>query len=577
MIQNLKSTIGVPATVTKTTKYDELTHKLRINQGSMPNLNDMQAHGTIEHNRYYQTEQHNISMESHADFREFESKTEFCAQSSQLNFEVISPGKSSQGNSRANSPVRSKQLLNVKFADKSPASSKVQSPLHLSPTMRRIQEEPDFKPVSPKKSVFQLTFSPPRKSISAETIRRETFVVPKSGRGIRATTWKQQQSHLFKVPKELKLTASTPRLSSQSQSLHSSNSSICSTSSMPPITSGRLYNENIVIPRSDPFSATTTQDPFLSSTLYLDERKLDSIEKAYVKWLNALVTVPADLETDQNEKIDVGKLFSDVQNKELTIAQTKEVVCSKYYLSRLDNLRSSAVRFYQSDEIATTLVKLTNAVNSDRDPLGVKNERPIYLDLVLQRSLLELLLCYNPLWLRIGLEIVFNVQLNLASNHDILGLTRFIVTRMFKSQYILDKMAKLPSKRNELLLQMRRHTVKHLLFVLYFLDRAKEHRLIKQNPCLFMRRAPYKDSNDILKKLASLVLSNYGDVMRLMKRYDFVLTHKQTVIDEYDYAFKNLAVDLRDGVRLTKVMEIILMRDDLVNRVRVPGKLTEMR
>lgn len=542
----------------------------------MPNLNDLHVHGVIEHNRYFrqQTFEHqNVSLESHADFREFESKTEFCAQSSQLNFEVISPGKSSQGNSRASSPVRSKQLLNVKFGDNSPANSKIQSPLHLSPTMRRIQEEPEFKPVSPKKSVFQLTFSPPRKSMSAETIRRETFVVPKNGRGIRASTWKQQQSQLFKVPQDLKLTTSTPKLSSQS--LHSvSNSSIGSTSSLPPITTGRLYNENIAIPRSDPFSATTTRDPFLSSTLYLDERKLDSIEKAYVKWLNALVTIPADLETDKNEKIDVGKLFSDVQNKELTIAQTKEVVCSKYYLSRLDNLRSSAIRFYQSDEIASTLVKITNAVNSDKDPLGVKNERPIHLDLVLQRSLLELLLCFNPLWLRIGLEIVFNVQLNLTSNHDILGLTRFIITRMFKSQYLLDKLGKVPSRKNELLLQLRRHTVKHLLFVVYFLDRAKENRLIKQNPCLFVRRAPYKDSNDILKKLASLVLSNYGDVMRLMKRYDFVLTHKQTVIDEYDYAFKNLAVDLRDGVRLTKVMEIILMRDDLVNRVRVPGKLT---
>jgi abnormal spindle-like microcephaly-associated protein len=288
--------------------------------------------------------------------------------------------------------------------------------------------------------------------------------------------------------------------------------------------------------------------------------------------LNALVTIPADLESDKNEKIDVGKLFSDVQCKELSIAQTKEVVASKYYTSRLDSLRSAAIRLIQSQEITSVLTKITVAVNSDKDPLGVKNERPIHLDLVLQRSLLELLLCYNPLWLRISLEVVFNVQLNLTSNHDILGMTRFIVSRMFKDQYILDKMGRLPSRRNEMLLQLRRHTVKHLLFILYFLDRAKENRLIKQNPCLFVRRAPYKESNDILKKLASLVLSNYGDVMRHMKRYDFVLTHKQTVIDEFDYAFKNLAIDLRDGVRLTKVMEIILMRDDLVNKVRVPGK-----
>jgi hypothetical protein len=45
-------------------------------------------------------------------------------------------------------------------------------------------------------------------------------------------------------------------------------------------------------------------------------------------------------------------------------------------------------------------------------------------------------------------------------------------------------------------------------------------------------------------------------------------------LDEYDFAFKNLAIDLRDGVRLTKVMEVILLRDDLVKKVRVPGRLT---
>jgi abnormal spindle-like microcephaly-associated protein len=553
-----------------TENSDYESRKLKINQGSMPNLNDINTvHGAIEHNRYYRQnsapDNQNVSIESHADFRE----TEFCAQSSQLNIDPESPEK----RSRPSSPIMSKHLLHVQFSD-NVRSKQVQSPLHLSPTMKRIQEDPEFKPISPKKSVFQMTFSPPRKSMSAETLRRETFVVPRQGRQIRATTWKQQQNkEIFKVPKELKLTSSAaPRLSTQS--LHSiSNSSISSTASMPSnLTSGRLYNENILMPNNDPFSATTTQDPFLSSTMYLNDKKLDSIEKAYIKWLNALVTIPADLESDKNEKIDVGKLFSDVQCKELSIAQTKEVVASKYYTSRLDSLRSAAIRLIQSQEITSVLTKITVAVNSDKDPLGVKNERPIHLDLVLQRSLLELLLCYNPLWLRISLEVVFNVQLNLTSNHDILGMTRFIVSRMFKDQYILDKMGRLPSRRNEMLLQLRRHTVKHLLFILYFLDRAKENRLIKQNPCLFVRRAPYKESNDILKKLASLVLSNYGDVMRHMKRYDFVLTHKQTVIDEFDYAFKNLAIDLRDGVRLTKVMEIILMRDDLVNKVRVPGK-----
>ena len=292
-----------------------------------------------------------------------------------------------------------------------------------------------------------------------------------------------------------------------------------------------------------------------------------------MKWLNALVTIPPDLETDRNEKIDIGKLFNDVQTKELTIAPTKEAVCSKYYTSRLDSLRMAAVRLFHSEIISNPLNKITVVMNSEKsNRLDIKADRHIHLDLVLQRSLLELLLSYNPLWLRIGIEVVFNVQLNLTSNHDLYGMTRFIINNMFKSQYLAEKYSKF-SQQKEYLDKLRKHTVKNFLFVIFFLDRAKESRLIKQNPCLFVRRAPFKDSNEILKKFASLVLANYGDIIRMLRRFDFILTHKQTVIDEYDFAFKNLAVDLRDGVRLTKVMEIILMRDDLVQKVRVPGKL----
>lgn len=281
------------------------------------------------------------------------------------------------------------------------------------------------------------------------------------------------------------------------------------------------------------------------------------------------MTIPADLEADKNEKIDIAKLFTEVQSKELKLAQTKEVVCSSYYLSRLDLLRSDAIKFYQTKEISLPLNKLT--ANIEKKQLEVKSDRNIHLDLVLQRGLLELLLCYNPLWLRIGLEVVFNVRLNLQSNKDILGMTRFIITNMFKSPYLEQKYYGKYSQQEKYLDALRKHTAKNFLFILFFLDRAKNHRLIKQNPCLFVKQAPYKESLEILKKFASLVLANYGDIVRYLKRLDYVLTHKQTYIDEFDYAFKNLAVDLRDGVRLVKVMEIILMRDDLTKVVRAPA------
>lgn len=562
-----------------TKEREKNVRQLKANQGSMPNLNEMnESVGCIEHNRYFRrevNERQNLSTESvvsNADFRE----TEICAQSSRYNLhELESPSRPAP---KSKSPVQDKMIKTVRMHDDSPKSS------HQSPTMRRIQQDPELKKtLQPKELV--MTFSPPaRNKLSdefREMQRRETFDIPIRGRQIRATTWKQQQNlELFAVPRAPRESGvrTVPLLSQSLHSLSSSSlTSANSTCSIPAkLTNGRLYNENHInaYAKKDPFSATTTIDPFLSSTMYLDEQTLDNIEKTYKKWLNALVTIPADLEADRNEKVDVGKLFNEVQSKELTLAPTKELVCSRYYTARLDSLRNSAVNYFHSLEIAGPLNKLTVVIN-EKNKLDIKADRDIHLDLVLQRSLLELLLCYNPLWLRIGLEVVFNVQLNLTSNHDLYGMTRFIITNMFKSQYLAEKYSKF-SQQKEYLDKLRKHTVKSFLFIIFFLDRAKEHRLIKQNPCLFVKRAPYKESAEILKKFSSLVLANYGDIIRTLRRFDYILTHKQTVIDEFDYAFKNLAIDLRDGVRLTKVMEIILMRDDLVQRVRVPGEVLNL-
>ena len=43
--------------------------------------------------------------------------------------------------------------------------------------------------------------------------------------------------------------------------------------------------------------------------------------------------------------------------------------------------------------------------------------------------MLELLMCYNPIWLRIGLETVFGEIILIESNDDITGLSRFIINK----------------------------------------------------------------------------------------------------------------------------------------------------
>jgi len=54
-------------------------------------------------------------------------------------------------------------------------------------------------------------------------------------------------------------------------------------------------------------------------------------------------------------------------------------------------------------------------------------------------------------------------------------------------------------------------------------------------------------------------LRGEGDITRHLSYLGYTVTHVQTVLDEYDYAVSNLAVDLRDGLKLTSVPAAVLV------------------
>lgn len=175
------------------------------------------------------------------------------------------------------------------------------------------------------------------------------------------------------------------------------------------------------------------------------------------------------------------------------------------------------------------------------------------------------------MWLRIGLEVTFGEIIHLQSNSDIHGLSMFILNRLFKDKDLELRHNRAYAYSTEYTDYIKAFTLQKFLFLLLFLNKAKEVKLIKHNPCLFIKSSPYKELRDILLKFSSELIANVGDITRDLKRLGFVLTHKQNFIEEFDYAFNNLAIDLRDGIRITKVTEIICLRDDLTSKLRVPA------
>jgi len=59
----------------------------------------------------------------------------------------------------------------------------------------------------------------------------------------------------------------------------------------------------------------------------------------------------------------------------------------------------------------------------------------------IKQRVVDLLLSYNPLWLRIGLETIYGEVLNVHGNTDIMGLSRFILGRLLACPDIASQFA----------------------------------------------------------------------------------------------------------------------------------------
>lgn len=318
----------------------------------------------------------------------------------------------------------------------------------------------------------------------------------------------------------------------------------------------------------DAFAASTTVDPFLAASMYLDQQCIERHEAEFKRWLNALVTIPDDL-PEQPQTVDFGQLFHSVRHRDIGVAQTKEVVSANHFTRyRLDGLRRTAIALYTSDELSVPLAKLV--VQIERKLIAIR-DRDLHVDVVLQRQLLELLLGFNPLWLRLGLEITFGEQIAMRHSGDLMALSAFMVRRLFRDRHLDERTTALQKRQPEYAEGQRKFALKKMLTLFVFIDTAKRKRLVKHNPCLFVLGAELKDMRSVLMRFASSHIANLGDIQKDLRRIGIVLSHKQTYLDEFDYAFRNLAVDLRDGVRLSRLMEILLLRDDLMDRLRVPA------
>ena len=102
----------------------------------------------------------------------------------------------------------------------------------------------------------------------------------------------------------------------------------------------------------------------------------------------------------------------------------------------------------------------------------------------------------------------------------------------------------------------RRRTILRSLMILFILDKSKELQLVNGN--LFLRTSNLKSTEAFLKEISRLLLPCIGDIIRPLGRLGFRASHVQYPLCDYEYRFDSLATAFRDGIRLTRLVELLL-------------------
>lgn len=105
-----------------------------------------------------------------------------------------------------------------------------------------------------------------------------------------------------------------------------------------------------------------------------------------------------------------------------------------------------------------------------------------------------------------------------------------------------------------------RRTMLRSLMLIKLLDAVKANQGLPQTANLFQLGSVSKNSISVVQRLMRMISPSVGDPVRPLSHLGFSVSHCQYPLEEYDYEIRNLAVDLRDGVRITRLVELLLYR-----------------
>ncbi|KAK5102262.1 hypothetical protein LTR70_000048 [Exophiala xenobiotica] len=174
---------------------------------------------------------------------------------------------------------------------------------------------------------------------------------------------------------------------------------------------------------------------------------------------------------------------------------------------------------------------------------------------------------YDNNLLKVALEVVTGRQVNVRNARTSSGsspaksgirklLEQFTEAFLLRNEDVGFKSAGTGASTNDL----GSRTILRSLMLLKALDLLQQHIGAKSGTCLFRRNATFKSSAVAGQTLMRLINPAVGDSLRALRQLGYEVYHEQQAIEEVSYRIENIAVDLRDGAVLTRLVELLLYK-----------------
>ncbi|KAH8700579.1 hypothetical protein BGW36DRAFT_374457 [Talaromyces proteolyticus] len=238
-----------------------------------------------------------------------------------------------------------------------------------------------------------------------------------------------------------------------------------------------------------------------------------------------------------------------------------------------DTLRHGLLQIYQSETFLLLYKRLQasilyGALSPPKEILRRGNRLPD--DMGMKRAFLNFWLdTYDLHALRAAAEVVIGRKISNtpfqpyngpsdSTTKQNKGLKRTLDTFLEKFLLRNEDKERNAASQDEMPGSLYRRTVLRSIMIIILLDKGRisSNNLLPRS--LFSTSSPFKTSTTALQALANQLLPSIGDITRQLNHLDCQLSYSQHELQDYEFRINNLAVDLRDGVILTRLTELLL-------------------